>query len=276
MSALSVGFRRSVDRGALAGAPSLGEQNVMKYRLLIGATALFVAAAGSALAVAQAQAPAAAKSIWNGVYTQEQATRGETAYQANCARCHGPQLAGDARFRALQGDVWAGRWDTRGVDALLKFVSTNMPNGAGGSLPPATYQDLVAFILSRNGFPAGAAQLTMDSAAGVQIIGRDGVPRPLADKTIAGVVGCLAKGGPNGWYVTNATFPRRLEDTKVPDDAATVTLGGAEDEVQLKFVIASLDRNVGQRVFVRGLLIGENGADGINVTEVRSVGMTCP
>jgi mono/diheme cytochrome c family protein len=243
----------------------------MKHRLLIGATALFVAVAGGAFAVAQQ--PAAPKSIWAGVYTQDQATRGEAAYQTNCSNCHGPNLDGDARFRALQGDVFQGRWDTRTVQALFKYVSTNMPNGRGGSLAPAMYQDLVAFILSRNNFPAGTEQLTPESVVGVQIIGKDGIPKPMADKTVAGVVGCLAKGGP-GWILNNATPPRRLEDSNVPADAATVALGQTQ-ELPLNFVLTSLDRINGHRVFVRGLLMGENGANGINVTEVRSVGATC-
>lgn len=230
-----------------------------------------MAAAGSALAVAQAPA---GRTVWDGVYTQDQASRGESAYAANCANCHGPTLEGDARFRALQGDVFQGRWDTRTVEALLKYVSTNMPNGRGGSLAPGMYQDLVAFILSRNGFPAGSAELTMASAAGVQIIGKDGVPRPMADKTVAGVIGCLAKGGSSGWMLNNATNFRRLEDANVPDDAATAALGD-RNELPLLFVLSSLDRMVGHRVFVRGLLVGENGANGINVTEVTSVADSC-
>lgn len=241
----------------------------MRYRLLVGATALFLATAGGALAVAQAPA---AKSIWDGVYTDAQAARGGEAFAANCARCHGPQLQGDARFRALAGDVFQGRWDTRTVDALFKYVSTNMPNGAAGSLARNTYQDLIAFILSRNNFPAGGAELTAENVVGVQIIGRDG-PRPLPDKTVAGVVGCLVKGGPSGWMVQKATFPRRLENTTVPAEAGTEPLG--ESEMQLLFVLTSLDRMVGQRVFVRGLLVGESGTNGINVTEVRSVNTTC-
>jgi S-disulfanyl-L-cysteine oxidoreductase SoxD len=245
----------------------------MKHRLVI-ATALFVAAAGGALTVAQ-QAPAAPKSIWDGVYTQEQADRGAAAYQTNCASCHGANLDGDARFRPVQGDVFQGRWDTRTVGALHKYVSTNMPNGRGGSLPADTYNDLIAFILSRNGYPVGTTALAPESVQAVQIIGEDGIPRPMADKTVAGVVGCLVKGGASGWMLNSATPPRRLDDANVPADAATVGLGET-NELPLLFVLSSLDRINGHRVFVRGLLVGENGANGINVTEVRSVGATCP
>ena len=244
----------------------------MKHRLLIGATALFVAVAGGAFAVAQQ--PAAPRSIWDGVYTDAQAAAGATVYATTCARCHGEQLDGDARFRALQGDVFQGRWDTRTVGALLNYVSKNMPNGNGGSLTPATYQELVAFILSRNDYPAGTTELSAESVQAVQIIGRDGIPLPMPDKTVAGVIGCLAKGGASGWMLNSATAPRRLDDTNVPTDAATVALGET-NELPLLFVLSSLDRVNGHRVFVRGLLVGENGANGINVTEVRSVGETC-
>lgn len=242
----------------------------MSNRLLVVATALFVAVAGGA---AVAQAPAAPKSIWDGVYTEAQAARGAGVFATRCSNCHGPELQGDARFRALAGDVFQGRWDTRSVEALLNYVSKNMPNGNGGSLPPATYEDLIAFILSRNNFPAGTADLTAANALGVQIIGKDGA-RPLPDKTVAGIVGCLVKGGDTGWHVTSATSPRRLEDAKVPPEAGVEALGTGD--MPLLFVLQSLDRMAGQRVFVRGLLIGETGVDGINVTEVRSVGPTCP
>ena len=47
----------------------------------------------------------------------------------------------------------------------------------GGSLEANVYVDLVAFILSRNDLPAGAEELTRDSAKGIQIITKDGPGR---------------------------------------------------------------------------------------------------
>ena len=44
---------------------------------------------------------------------------------------------------------------------------------------------------------------------------------------------------------------------------------------QLKFVLSSLDRYIGNRVRVRGLLIGEGGLDGINVSFTESIAKSC-
>jgi hypothetical protein len=43
----------------------------------------------------------------------------------------------------------------------------------------------------------------------------------------------------------------------------------------LKFVLTPLAKLVGHRVSVRASLIGEGGADGLNVTSVESVSATC-
>ena len=44
----------------------------------------------------------------------------------------------------------------------------------------------------------------------------------------------------------------------------------------LKFVVTKLDALAGSRVAVNGLLIGEGGVDGINVTTVNRVAPKCP
>jgi hypothetical protein len=44
----------------------------------------------------------------------------------------------------------------------------------------------------------------------------------------------------------------------------------------LKFVVTKLDGLAGSRVAVSGLLIGEGGVDGINVTTVNRVAPKCP
>ena len=51
------------------------------------------------------------KSVWNGVYTSEQAARGTELYRGKCAECHGDDLeAGKARRH------WrAGRSDSVGM-----------------------------------------------------------------------------------------------------------------------------------------------------------------
>ena len=60
----------------------------------------------------QAAAPAGdAKSIWDGVFTAEQAERGAEAYKTSCSECHGGDLMGDGFAPALSGADFQGNWN---------------------------------------------------------------------------------------------------------------------------------------------------------------------
>ena len=147
-----------------------------------------------------------------------------------------------------------------------------MPNGTPGSLTEATYRDIVALILKSNGFPAGTTELGGNTTASVQIIRKDGRTE-LPANALARVVGCLAKSGAD-WVVTSATTPERAERPATGEEDATRPLG--KGTMALKFVVTRLDALAGSRVAVSGLLIGEGGVDGINVTGVNRVAPKCP
>jgi hypothetical protein len=66
----------------------------------------------------------------------------------------------------------------------------------------------------------------------------------------------------------------RVERTGASPDDATRALG--DRTTTLKFVLTRLDSFVGQRMSVSGLLIGDGGANGLNVTTVNRVAETCP
>jgi mono/diheme cytochrome c family protein len=242
----------------------------MKAAVSIAST-LVVAIAGGALLLAQ-NAPK--KSLWDGVYTAEQASRGGVTYSANCVQCHGPDLMGDARYKALVGDTFWSYFQGRNVDFMLDFVSKNMPNNAPGSLDTDKYQDLVAFILSKNEVPAGMAPLTMAAISGVALAPKGGpIQADLPDKTAARVVGCLAKGGASGWVVNKASSPARADDKDAIASEKTRALG--DRSIPLLFVLTPLDKMVGHRVWARGVLAGAGGANGLNVTEVGDLGDSC-
>ncbi len=92
-------------------------------------------------------------------------------FSQSCERCHTLAAQGT---RPLSGEKFWEGYTQKTVGDLLTFVKTNMPNGQGGSLPAATYNDLVALILKSNGFPAGKTELTPETIANVQIIPKDG------------------------------------------------------------------------------------------------------
>ena len=222
--------------------------------------------ASGVLVSSQAQKP---RTVWDGVYTEAQATRATGVFGASCAGCH--TLTPDGN-RPLSGETFWQSNTQKSVAELLAYVSKNMPNGNGGSLSPESYNDLVALILKSNGFPAGQSELTPASIAGVQIISKDG-PGELPANTLVRIVGCLAKTG-NEWTLTSATAPVRTEKTAAAPEDATVALGTRT--IALKFVLTKLDAMVGKRMSVSGMLIGAGGADGLNVAVVNRVGETCP
>ncbi|MBZ5677757.1 MAG: cytochrome c [Acidobacteriia bacterium] len=232
---------------------------------------LFLALAAG-LAVAQtggSQTSTSRRTVWDGVYTEAQAARGTMAFGQSCAGCHALAAQGKA---PLVGDAFWKSFAQKNVGELLEFVSTYMPNGKPGSLTEATYRDIVALMLKSNGFPAGAAELGPDTIVGVQIVPKDGSTE-LPANALARVVGCLTKNGAD-WVVTNATTPERAERAAAGGEDATRPLGSRK--ILLKFVVTKLDGLAGSRVVVNGLLIGEGGVDGINVTTVNRVAPKCP
>lgn len=235
-----------------------------QLRLL--ATALFLASVGSVIMAAQA---AQGRTVWDGVYTDAQAERATAIFGQTCANCHTLTSQGN---RPLSGDKFWEGFTQKSVGDLLTFVSTNMPNNNPGTLPAATYNDLVALILKSNGFPAGMEEVTPEAVAKVQIIPKDG-PGELPANTLVRVVGCLSKSG-SDWVLTSATMPERVDKTGVGPEDATRSLG--DRTATLKFVLTRLDPFVGQRMSVSGILLGAGGANGINVTTVNKVADSCP
>jgi mono/diheme cytochrome c family protein len=233
--------------------------------VLAGALALLAAATTMAAQDAKPAGP----TVWDGAYTDAQAERGNVIFGASCARCHTLDAQGN---RPLSGDKFWQSYTLRTVGDLLTFVRTSMPNGQPGSLPAAAYNDLVALILKSNGFPPGAAEVTPETVATIQIVPKGGVAE-LPANTLVGVVGCLAKGG-SDWILTNATAPERIEKTGARPEDATRPLG--DRTMTLKFVLTRLDSFVGQRMSVSGMLIGAGGSGGLNVATTNRVAETCP
>jgi mono/diheme cytochrome c family protein len=231
---------------------------------LLAAIVVFTSA-GNVLVTAQS---ARARTVWDGVYTDAQATRAASTFDQSCASCHTLGSNGEG---PLSGDPFWQGYMQKTVGDLLTYVKDNMPNGNGGSLPASSYNDLVALILKSNGFPAGATELAPETAATVQIVRKDG-PGELPANTLVRVVGCLARNG-SDWVLTKATVPRRIESTAANPDDATRPLG--DRTTTLKFVLTRLEPFVGQRMAVSGLLLGEGGVDGINVTTVNRVAEAC-
>ena len=114
-----------------------------------------------ALIAVAAQNPPARRSVWDGVYTDAQAARGERQYGRSCEQCHGPDLAGDAvmEIPALSLDSFMTSWNGKTVKDLFDTVKRSMPKDKPGSLGTGSYVDVVAYLLQANKFPSGAKEL---------------------------------------------------------------------------------------------------------------------
>jgi len=224
--------------------------------------------AGAVTAAAGAQT-AVKNTLWDGLYTDDQALRAKDVFNATCANCHTLDSDGN---RPLSGKKFWDSYTQKTVGDLFTFMQKNMPNGNGGSLSEKTYADLVALVLKSNGIPAGTTELVPSAVAAVPIIPKDG-PAELPAGALVRVVGCLAKNGPD-FVLTSATPPQRSDKAGIAPDDATRPLG--EKSIALKFLLTKLDADIGKRMLAMGLLIGVGGINGLNVTTVTKVADTCP
>ena len=135
-------------------------------RRVVG-TCVLVSAGACVRTVVNVQAPSAAAvpvredarrdlglSIWDGVFTSGQASRGDRRFQQVCASCH--------RVSEFSGALFRRGWADQSVRDLFDLIVTTMPDGNPGSLRSDDYADIVAFILQSNDYPAGEVELPPD------------------------------------------------------------------------------------------------------------------
>jgi cytochrome c len=99
------------------------------------------------------------RTVWDGVYTDDQAKRGEGFYSKECASCHGSELTGGESAPALAGDSFFANWNGLTLGDLFERIRVSMPQNAPGSLSRQENADILAFILKVNQFPAGKTEL---------------------------------------------------------------------------------------------------------------------
>jgi len=96
-------------------------------------------------------------------FTDEQAAQGKATYAKNCADCHGSTLDnGEFGGAPLRGSWFRNKWGNGSVAGLYAFTKARMPPDRPGALSDKVYADLVAYILSVNGYKAGNQELPLD------------------------------------------------------------------------------------------------------------------
>jgi mono/diheme cytochrome c family protein len=112
-----------------------------------------------------------AKSTSTGVFTEEQAKKGEAAYQSRCASCHGADLhSTEPEAPDLTEGAFKFGWQGKTVAERFDTIRKTMPPQRAGSLDDQTYLDIVAYILRFNNVPAGGQTLQPDLDKLKQII----------------------------------------------------------------------------------------------------------
>ena len=124
------------------------------------------------------------QTVKQGVYTEEQAKRGQSIYKDRCSSCHGETLEGRLG-PPLAGDNFIGDWDKQPLSELVNKIRNTMPQNDPGKLTGQQAADIVAYILQVGKFPAGQAELGADEAVLKQVTWPAGnlaqpKPRPTA------------------------------------------------------------------------------------------------
>ena len=136
---------------------------------------LFACILSAGAAAAQGTTP---RSVWDGVYTEEQASRGERLSAEHCAPCHGQTLAGVESAPALVGYVFNGNWEGFALEDLFDRIRVSMPQDVPGSLSRQQNVDVVAYLLRAGQFPAGDRELVAEGNALAQITFVSYRPKP--------------------------------------------------------------------------------------------------
>lgn len=132
-------------------------------RFFPGAMKDFVRRALPALSASGLCATVASASPLPALYTQAQADAGHNIFETHCSMCHGKKLQGISA-PTLVGQDFASPDNNYTVSVIFDELSQQMPAGAPGSLSHEQYTDIMAFILSKNGYPAGNKALTYSGA----------------------------------------------------------------------------------------------------------------
>lgn len=218
--------------------------------------------------------------VRDGVYTSQQAQRGQAGYVAQCASCHRADLGGFSG-PPLKGDLFMDRWREFNLDVLFGLIKNTMPATNPGGLSEAAYLDILAYLLQANQIPPGAKELTAGVVGKTLLVGKDG-PKPLPTSAQVVVVGCLTLDTGNGWFLTHAAEPARTLNTfestadEIKESAAK-PLGGQLFRLANIDDLPGFDRDGlnGNKVQAKGILVRQPNNQRINLNSLQKLGAGC-
>ena len=222
-----------------------------------------------------AQSTDSTPTVWQGVYTEAQAERGQSEYTTHCARCHRDDLT--AYNSILKGPRFMEKYRESSLEMLFDKTKTTMPRGAPASLSDKAYVDIVSYMLKSNEFPAGARELNVEDLSKVQLIGKSG-PEPVPDFSLVRVVGCLTNPPDGAWMLTRSTDPVRTGNPQPAageKEAAEALALGPRTYRLLVSAAYKPDDHKGHKVEVRGFLIRRPDETRLNITSLETLDPGC-
>jgi S-disulfanyl-L-cysteine oxidoreductase SoxD len=112
----------------------------------------------------------ATRTVWDGVYNEEQAQRGRAVFLDQCSNCHGRDLEGADMTPPLTGGGFMANWDGLTLGDLADRIRVSMPLNSPGTLSRQQTVDVIAYILRFDQFPAGKEELPRETPALKQIL----------------------------------------------------------------------------------------------------------
>jgi mono/diheme cytochrome c family protein len=106
-----------------------------------------------------------AASVWDGIYTEDQAKLGDQDYHRECGSCHGAEMEGKGQAPPLAGTEFTGNWNGMTVGDLFEKIQGSMPADRPGQLSADQNATILAYILQYNKFPSGKKELAGDIGA---------------------------------------------------------------------------------------------------------------
>ena len=223
------------------------------------------------------------KTVRDPVYTTAQAERGKQVYEANCVTCHLADLDGSAnptagaRGAPLVGTRFVQDFGESKVSALFNKMKRDMPSGRPGTLTDQEYLDVATYVLQKNSFPAGPAELTGEVADAVWIPGAGG-GEGLQNYTFVSSVGCLHQDPTRSWLLTKADELKKTEPSAAPtvDAAANTPQDPGEFTFRLLYAFNhNPEPHNGHKVRVAGYMVRPGAEGRVNVTSLQMVGPAC-
>jgi hypothetical protein len=244
-------------------------------------TGWLLVAAGTALIGAQSADIRREDTVLAGVYSAEQAARGQEAFLQNCARCHRADLGGQ-NARPLKGQYFLDHWREFKLELLFNQIRANMPppDQRRGEISDQTYLDIMTFLLQGNGLPTGPRELKIDQLDKITLVGPNG-PQPPPSSSMVHVVACFREVSDNVWGLAKSSRPVRTLLTELTADeraeAANWTIGEEYYYLQSIDGIPNFipENHLNAKVHAKGYYIAQPNRERINLTALEVIDDDC-